>query len=336
MNGANPSVIVVAHANGIPSPANFALARQDMPTVPAGGAVVRVIYASVDPGMRGWVSIEKNYMTVPVGSVMRAPAVGEVIASDHPAYQTGDMVYGMFGWARFVAANPTDIYWRVDTALAPLPVWLGPLGVSGITAWIGYRHFGRPRGEETLLVTTAAGSVGSVVGQLADADGVRAIGVAGGADKADLATAEFGYAKVIDYHHTPDLRAALTAACPKGIDIFYDNVAGAQADAAFSLLNARARVIQCGSASISSWEPWPQGPRRERDLIVKRLSWHAFVVTDHADLFSIALAELKVLYRSGKLTSREHVLEGLAAAPGAIECLYSGSNVGKLCIKIDA
>jgi NADPH-dependent curcumin reductase CurA len=330
------SIHVASHANGIPAPENFAVAHHAVPALPAGGAVVRLAYASVDPGMRGWVSIEKNYMTVPVGTVMRAPGVGEVIASDNAAYQPGDMVYGMFGWATHFAAGPQDIYWKVDTTLAPLPAWLGVLGINGITAWIGYRHFGRPRPGDTMLVTTAAGSVGSVVGQLAAADWLDAVGVAGGADKALLAAGRFGYRQVIDYRATPDLAAAITAACPDGIDIFYDNVAGEQADAVFALLNPAARVVQCGSASIASWVPWPQGPRRERDMIVKRLSWYGFVVTDHKDLFPAALDELQTLYRSGRLVSHEDVLDGLEAAPGAIEYLYSGRNSGKLCIKINA
>jgi NADPH-dependent curcumin reductase CurA len=334
MTGPCTSVFVAAHANGIPATENFALANHAMPPLPEGGALVRIAYASVDPGMRGWVSIEKNYMTVPVGSVMRAPGVGEVIASDNAAYQPGDMVYGMFGWTTHFAAGAQDIYWKVDTGLAPRPAWLGVLGINGITAWIGYRHFGRPRAGETLLVTTAAGSVGSVVGQLAGTDGIHAVGIAGGADKARLATEKFGYLQVIDYRATPDLAAAISTACPDGIDILYDNVAGAQADMAFPLLNPAARVIQCGSASISSWVPWPQGPRRERDMIVKRLSWHGFVVTDHKDLFPAALDELQALYRTGALVSHEDVLGGLETAPRALEYLYSGRNTGKLCIRV--
>jgi NADPH-dependent curcumin reductase len=207
--------------------------------------------------------------------------------------------------------------------------------MNGITAWIGYRHFGKPKAGETLLVTTAAGSVGSVVGQLASGDGVRAIGVAGGAAKADLAKAKFGYEHVIDYHGTPDLATALRTACPEGVDIFYDNVAGTQADDVFPLLNPKGRVIQCGSASVSSWLPWPTGPRRERDMIVKRLSWHGFVVMDHADMFAVALADLSELYARSKLSMRTDIFEGLSNAPRAIAHLYSGRNSGKLVININ-
>jgi NADPH-dependent curcumin reductase len=334
MAKSNKCVVVKAHAIGIPGPENFEIIECPIPRLLPGGVLVRMLCASVDPGMRGWVSVEPNYMTIPVGTVMRAPGIGEVVESDHPNYSAGDLVYGMFGWAEWFAAEAKDIYWKIDTGIAPPPVWLGSLGINGITAWIGYRYFGRPKAGETLLVTTAAGSVGSVVGQLAKKDGVRAIGVAGGAAKAYLATAEFGYEQVIDYHGTPDLAAALRIACPEGIDIFYDNVAGTQADTAFPLLNPKGRVIQCGSASVSSWLPWPTGPRRERDMIVKRLSWHGFVVMDHADLFADALAELSELYADAKLCTRQDSLDGLENAPGAIQYLYSGMNTGKLSIKI--
>jgi NADPH-dependent curcumin reductase len=334
MAKSNECVVVKAHAIGIPGPENFEIVERSIPALPPGGVLVRMLYASVDPGMRGWVSVEPNYMTIPVGTVMRAPGIGEVVESDHPDCDVGDLIYGMFGWSEWFAAEAKDIYWKIDIGIAPPPVWLGSLGMNGITAWIGYRHFGSPKVGETLLVTTAAGSVGSVVGQLASGDGVRAIGVAGGAAKADLAKAEFGYEHVIDYHGTPDLATALRTACPEGIDIFYDNVAGTQADDIFPLMNPKGRVIQCGSASVSSWLPWPTGPRRERDMIVKRLSWHGFVVMDHADMFADALADLSELYAAGKLNTRQDSLNGLENASGAIQHLYSGANSGKLSIKI--
>jgi NADPH-dependent curcumin reductase len=330
----NKCVIVKAHAIGIPGPENFEILERPIPRLLPGGVLVRILYASVDPGMRGWVSVEPNYMTIPVGTVMRAPGISEIVKSDHPDFGVGDLVYGMFGWAEWFAAEAKDIYWKIDTGIAPPPVWLGSLGINGITAWIGYRHFGRPKAGETLLVTTAAGSVGSVVGQLAKKDGIRAIGIAGGAEKAAIAAADFGYEQVIDYRNSADLVAELNNICAKGIDIFYDNVAGQQADSAFPLMNPKGRVIQCGSASVSSWLPWPTGPRRERDMIVKRLSWHGFVVMDHADLFADALVELSELYADTKLFTRQDSLDGLEKAPGAIQYLYSGMNTGKLSIKI--
>lgn len=328
------AVIVSKHVDSIPQADSFELCRLDMPSLPAGGVLVRVLYASVDPAMRGWVSNEANYMTVPVGDVMRAHGVAEVIASDHPDYSAGDTVYGFFGWAEIYAAKPEDVWWKIDPDLAPLPAWLNTFGLNGVTAWIGLHQFGRPKAGQTLLVTTAAGGVGSAVGQLGRAAGMRTIGIAGGEDKARLAEAEFGYNQVIDYRGTDDLSAAIRQACPEGIDLYYDNVGGEQADMIFDQLNNGARIVQCGTASVPSWTPWPTGPRRERQVLVKRLSWNGFVAFDHADLFPQALSELGKLYQSGKLTGKEDVREGLASAPGAIAELYSGANKGKLCIRV--
>lgn len=334
MTNENRGVVVRAHGDGVPAPEWFELRPLPMPRIAAGGVIVRMLYASVDPAMRGWLSREANYLRVPIGEVMRAHGVGEVVESDHPAYAAGDLVYGFFGWATHYAAAAQDIWWKIDTAIAPEPVWLNLFGLNGLTAWIGFHHFGRPAAGETVLVTTAAGGVGSVVGQLAKAAGLRAIGVAGGVEKARLAEREFGYEHVIDYRATSDMEAAIAAACPEGIDLFYDNVGGAQADAAFRHMRSRGRIVQCGTASIPSWSPWPDGPRRERDVLVRRLSWAGFIAFDHADMFPGALARLVDLHRAGKLRSREEIWAGLDRAPHAIAALYRGANHGKLCIAI--
>jgi NADPH-dependent curcumin reductase CurA len=329
----NAQVIVVKRANGIPSPDVFELRDGPMPECPADGILVRVRYAAVDPGMRGWVSAEANYFTVPDGSVMQAEGVGEVIETRHTNWDAGDLVYGRFGWQQFAAATAANLYWRIDPAIAPPPVWLGTLGFNGITAWIGFRHLARPRSGETVLVTTAAGAVGSVVAGLARAHELTAVGITGGAHKVRRCRASLGYAVALDYKSEPDLTAAVRAACPRGIDVFYDNTAGSIADAVFPSLNRGARIIQCGTASIANWHPAPTGLRRERDLLVKRLSWHGFVVVDHADRFPAALLELTELYRRGQLDASTEILEGLAAAPGAIQHLYGGRNSGRLCIQ---
>jgi NADPH-dependent curcumin reductase CurA len=172
-----------------------------------------------------------------------------------------------------------------------------------------------------------------VVGQLAAAVDVRAVGLAGGPDKVARATARLGYAAAIDYRASGDLAAAIEVACPDGIDVFFDNTAGALADAIFPNLNTRARVIQCGTASVTNWLPPPQGQRRERDMLVKRLTWQGFVAFDHTDLFPKALTELRALHAAGKLVSHDQVLEGLYHAPGAIQMLYRGENQGRLSIR---
>jgi NADPH-dependent curcumin reductase CurA len=330
----NLTVRVRNRAAGIPGPENFDLTEEPTPICPSGGVLVRVLLAAVDPGMRGWLSKETNYLTVPDGAVMRAHGIGEVIESDCPQWRIGDTAFGWLGWQQIAAAPASDLLWKVDLACAPLPEWLSLFGLNGLTAWLGFEHFGRPVAGETVLVSTAAGAVGGVVGQLAAAAGLRAIGLTSGPDKVTLATTEFGYHTAIDYRAAgPDLRAQIAAACPQGIDIFFDNTAGPIADAVFPTLNTAARVIQCGTASVGSWLPVPQGPRRERDMLVKRLSWHGFVAFDHTSLFPRAQDRLQSLYAAGQLTARHEILEGLQHAPGAIRHLYAGHNTGRLCIR---
>jgi NADPH-dependent curcumin reductase CurA len=329
----NQVVRVLRRAAGIPGPEIFQLEAAPMPDCPAGGMVMRVLHAGVDPAMRGWLSAEKNYMTVPDGAVMRALCVGEIVQSLCADWPVGRLAYGWMGWCRFAAVMPADLLWAVDADVAPPAAWLNIFGLNGLTAWLGLRHFGRPRPGETVLVTTAAGAVGAVVGQLAAAHGLRPVGLTSTAEKVARATETLGYATAIDYRATGDrLADAVAAACPDGIDIFFDNTAGWLADAVFGRLNTGARVVQCGTASISSWLPPPTGPRRERDMLVKRLCWQGFVAFDHADLFPAALAELRALYAAGDLVSHDEVLHGLEHAPGAIRRLYEGDHLGRLSI----
>jgi NADPH-dependent curcumin reductase CurA len=291
-----------------------------------------VVVAAVDPAMRGWLSRERNYLTVEDGAVMRAEAIGEIIESRNPEWHVGEVVYGVFGWQQYAAARPDDLYWRIDPGFAPAEVWLGTLGLNGLTAWIGLLQVGRPRPGETVLVSTAAGAVGSVVAGLARARGLRCIGITQGAAKLLRCRETLGCAHAIDYTGA-DLPGAIAAACPGGIDVFFDNTAGAIADAVFPVLNRGARVIQCGSVAVPTWLPVPSGPRRERDMIVKRLSWQGFVVLDHRDAFPEALGDLKRLFAAGMLDAETEILDGLEAAPGALHYLYSGHNRGRLCVR---
>jgi NADPH-dependent curcumin reductase CurA len=339
MNFALPStrqikVHVTRRAAGIPGPENFELVEDEVPECPAGGVLVRVMLCAVDPAMRGWLSAEANYMTVPDGAVMRSHGVGEIIVSNSDKWRVGDHVFGWLGWQRFAALSESEILWHIDINLAPSVSWLSIFGLNGLTAWIGFSQLARPLPGQTILVTTAAGGVGSVVGQLANAHGVRAVGIAGGPQKISRAMSQFGFICAIDYHDkNKSLAAEIAAACPAGIDMFFDNTAGSLADAVFPYLNVGARIIQCGTAAISSWLPPPTGPRRERDMLVKRLSWQGLVAFDHAPSFPNALLALQDLYKAGKLVSHDEVLEGLQNAPGAIERLYRGENQGRLSIR---
>jgi len=329
----NLQVRLSVRADGIPTPGNFTLAEAPLASPPPGGALVRVLLATVDPAMRGWVSKEENYLTVATGEVMRAHGVGEIIESDNPAWAPGDHVYGWFGWQQFACARADELLWKVDLAAAPADAWLGILGLNGLTAWVGLNHLARGKAGETIVVSTAAGGVGGAVGQLAKALGMRAIGLTGSDDKVALACDEFGYSEAINYKSCDDLRTRLVSALPDGAHVFFDNTGGSISDAAFTCLATGGRIIQCGTASTSTWIPLPEGPRRERDMLVKRLSWQGLVVFDHVALFPEALGDLTCLYTAGTLRSRSQILDGLEQAPGSIAMLYRGENTGRLLVR---
>ncbi|EGB07336.1 hypothetical protein AURANDRAFT_59128 [Aureococcus anophagefferens] len=293
--------------------------------------------------MKGWISTVQNYASVPTGDTMFAFGVGEVVASALDGVAVGALVAGRTGWQEYGAApriaDPAEPLFRVvDEATAPPSLALGVLGINGLTAYLGLREVGRPKAGETVLCSTAAGAVGaarrSAVGQLAKRAGCRAVGVAGGAAKAALCVDAFAYDACVDYKATGDLGAAVAAACPDGIDVFYDMVGGDQLDAVAPLLNVGARVVVVGTAGTAAWSPPPRGLRLERHLLVKRASMAGFLVFDHAAAFPAALDDLARLVADGSLVHREEVRRGLAAAPRALEDIYRGANAGKLIIAV--
>lgn len=328
----NRQVTVVRRATGIPTADVFAVVDADMPHCPDGGVLAEVLFASVDPGMRGWLSAEINYMTVPDGAVMKAQGVARLLESRAAGWSAGDLVYGWFGWQQYAAVAATNLLWKIDSGIAPPEAWLGELGLNGLTAWIGLKHLSSPKSGETIVVSTAAGGVGAIVGQLASDAGLRTVGLTSSPEKMALGLAEFGYDAMVDYR-APRFEATLAAACPDGVDVFFDNTAGAIADAVFPLMNRGARIAQCGTAAVEDWLTKPSGPRRERDMLVKRLRWQGFIVFDHNEAFDAAFADLKALYAAGRLVARHDILVGLDEAPTAIARLYAGQNLGRLMIR---
>jgi NADPH-dependent curcumin reductase CurA len=240
----------------------------------------------------------------------------------------------MFGWQRFAVSDGSNITRRVDETDLPLSAALGVLGLNGVTAYFGLLEIGQPKPGETVVVSTAAGAVGSCVGQIAKIKGCRAVGIAGGADKVAQCRSEFGYDDAIDYK-TADLDRDLARACPGGIDVYFDNTSGAISDAVLRRLNIGARVAICGTAALQSWAPWPDGPRVERHLLVKRARMQGFLVFDFQARYGEAVQQLAAWLREGRLAYREHILDGLEAAPDAIAMLYRGENTGKLLIRVD-
>jgi NADPH-dependent curcumin reductase CurA len=333
-NDVNRQVLLRARPDGIPQAEHFEIVERPLPALADGQVLVRNHYLSVEPAMRGWVSAVGNYAEpVPLGGVMRAIAAGRIVESRHADWRAGDLVTGMFGWQDFAAVDPKAIQNKVTAADLPLSAWLGVLGLNGLTAYFGLLDVGQPKAGETVVVSTAAGSVGSCVGQIAKIKGCRTVGIAGGGTKVALCRDAFGYDAAIDYK-TGDFDAALSVATPNGIDVYFDNTSGRISDAVLKRLNVGARVAICGTASVATWEPIPLGPRVERHLLVKRARMQGFLIFDYAARYADGLADLARWVRDGRIAYREDILVGIEHAPGSIAGLYRGDNLGKRLIRI--
>ncbi len=330
----NRQVILRSRPIGIPQAENFSIDESTIPAPGSGEILVRNHYLSVEPAMRGWVSDVGNYSApVAIGAVMRALAVGRIEASNMEGYAVGEFVKGMFGWQDYAVVTAAQIERKVPTDDLSITTSLGVLGINGLAAYFGLLDVGQPRGGETVVVSTAAGAVGSCVGQIANLQGCRSVGITGGAEKARLCEQAFGYAAAIDYK-AQNFEATLSQACPTGIDVYFDNTAGAISDVVLQLLNVNARVVICGTASVASWNPPPLGPRVERVLLTKRARMQGFVIFDYASRYGEALAALTPWVKQGLIRYREEILDGIEHAPDAIAGLYRGDNLGKRLIKI--
>jgi hypothetical protein len=329
----NRQVLLASRPEGIPEAHHFRIVETTIPTPGPGQVLVRNEYLSVEPAMRGWVSAVANYSEpVPVGGVMRSFAAGRVAASNAVELPVGTAVTGLFGWQEWAVADAAAAQ-PVDNLDLPLSTALGVLGINGVTAHYGLLRIGTPKAGETVVVSTAAGAVGSCVGQIAAISGCRTIGIAGGEKKRQLCLERFGYDVALDYR-AADFEAQLADACAKGVDVYFDNTAGPISDAVLRHLNVGARVVVCGTAAVASWQPTPQGPRVERQLLVKRARMQGFVIFDHPEHGAIARVDLARWLRDGRLQYMEDVLEGIASAPGAIASLYRGENLGKRLIRL--
>ena len=330
----NRQVLLKSRPAGIPQAENFEIVEAPTPQIADRQFLVRNEFLSVEPAMRGWVSAVANYsQPVGIGEVMRSFAAGTVLASKHPGFAEGDKVMGMLGWQQYAVSDGTNVTRKVKEADLPLSLSLGVLGLNGITAYFGLIDLGEPKPGDTVVVSTAAGAVGSAVGQIAKLSGCRTVGITGGPVKSKLCRDEFGYDAVIDYK-AGDVAKALKEACPRGVDVYFDNTAGAISDAVYAQLALGARVVVCGTASIASWDPWPQGPRIERHILVKRVRVSGLLIFDYAHRYEEAIARLADWVRAGKLTYREEISDGIEHCPGAIAELYRGENLGKKLIRL--
>ena len=330
----NRQVRLIARPDAIPQAQHFVIVETPLEPLGEGRFRIRNAFLSVDPAMRGWVSAVANYSR-PVGlnEVMRAFAVGEIVESRNPDWPVGLRVMGLFGWQDFCQSDGRDVVRVVRETDLPLSLSLGVLGLTGLTGYLGLTEIGQPKQGETVVVSTAAGAVGSVAGQVARLLGCRVVGITGGPAKVALCRERFGYDAVLDYRADTNLSAALAELCPDGVHVYFDNTAGPVSDAVLPHLAVGARIVVCGTASIAAWDPWPQGPRMERHILVKRARMQGFLFFDHAPQFERAAATLAEWIRAGRLHHEEEILDGLEAAPGAIARLYRGENMGKLLIR---
>lgn len=316
------------------SAANFKAVREPIPKPGPGEILVRQVYMSLDPAMRGWMDANPDSYVPPVelGETMRSMGVGIVEASNSPSLPVGTAISGMFGWTQFAIASEAEV-----TALpqgTPLELALAVLGLPGATAWYGLFEIGQPKAGETLLVSGAAGSVGSLVGQLAKAEGLRVVGTAGSDEKCRWLTEELGFDGAINYK-TQDLATTLKALAPNGVDIHFENVGGPVLQVALDHMNTGGRIVMCGLiAQYNAAGPVP-GPDLTR-IITKRLRMQGFVMTDHLHRFGEFAESLVAYLQNGKLRYRTHIEHGLESAPTAFLRLFDGSNRGKLMIEVSS
>jgi NADPH-dependent curcumin reductase len=332
----NAQCRLAARPEGLPKPTDWRIVEEPAAEPADRQFRVQLEYISVDPAMRAWMNPGRSSYVPPVeiDEVMRAGAIGRVIDSRNPDYGVGEHVYGAFGVQRYAVSDGAGVT-RVDTNAAPAPVHLGLLGISGLTAYFGVLDVGRPEAGQTVVVSGAAGSVGSIAGQIARIRGCRAVGIAGGEEKCRWLVDELGFAAAIDYK-AGDLRAELKANTPDRIDVFFDNVGGEVLDNVLMRLARGARVVLCGAISqYNATEP-PRGPANYMQLLVSRATMTGFVVTDFAERFAEGVSQLAEWWRSGELRSREEIVHGdVDQFPDVLLRLFRGENTGKLMLALD-
>lgn len=337
-------VVLAARPQGAPKETDFRYENADMPSPGAGEILVRVIWLSLDPYMRGRMDESKSYAkAVEIGEAMEGGCVAEVIESKHPKFAQGDIVEGRFGWQTHAVSDGEGVR-KLDPSVAPISTALGVLGMPGITAYVGLNTHGRPKEGETLVVGAATGAVGSLVGQLAKAQGLRVVGVAGGAKKCAFAVDELGFDACLNHRAANDastLRKQIAAQCPDGVDIYFENVAGKTVEAVVPLMNVWGRIPVCGMISLYSAAGAeaaiadnPAFPQVWRTILVNRLAVRGFIIFDHFDQYPQFLKDVGPLVADGTIHYRETIAEGLENAPTAFMGLLQGDNFGKQLVAV--
>lgn len=325
---------LVARPVGLIKESDFGWYEEPIPTLGEGKFLIRNIYLSLDPANRGWVREVKSYIPpVAIGEVMRGITIGVVEQSHHADFQAGDIVQGILGWQEYAVTDGVGITRLPRDPVLPLTAFLGLFGIIGPTAYFGLLDIGNPKAGETLVVSAAAGAVGSLVGQIGKIKGCRVVGIAGTNEKCHWITEELGFNTAVNYK-TESIGESLKTHCPDGIDVYFDNVGGEILDAVLSLINLRARIVICGTISqANATEPVP-GPYNFRNILTQRARIEGFIVLDYVDRFQEAIEDLRRWLAEGNIQYRVDLVDGLENAPRAINKLFDGSNKGKLIIKV--
>jgi NADPH-dependent curcumin reductase CurA len=335
MNEINHQVRLAARPSGLPQASDWSMTEEPVPTPGLGELVVAISHISLDPAMRGWMNAGASYIDpVEIGEVMRAGAVGRIVASEHSGFAVGEHVYSAFGVQEYALSDGNGVM-KIDPALAPLPCYLGTLGMTGMTAYFGLFDTAKMKESDTVVVSGAAGAVGMAVGQMAKIKGAaRVVGIAGGEGKCSWLVDELGFDAAIDYKRE-DVRRALRTAAPNGVDVYFDNVGGEILDAVLTRLARGARIVICGAVSQYNTTEAVRGPSNYLSLLVARASMTGMVVFDYAPRFGQAAAEIAGWMQEGRLISREHIVEGgVSAFPETLLKLFTGENVGKLLLRV--
>jgi NADPH-dependent curcumin reductase CurA len=335
MSTMNRQILLAARPVGFPKESDFNLVESPVPTPGEGQILVRSIYLSVDPYMRGRMNDVKSYAApVPIGGVMGGGAVAKVVQSNNPAFNEGDIVEGMFGWQEYAVSDGQGVR-KIDPALAPISTALGVLGMPGLTAYFGLLEIGNPQPGETVVVSGAAGAVGSLVGQIAKIKGCRVVGIAGADDKIAYLTDELGFDGAFNYKTASDYYEKLKELCPKGIDVYFDNVGGEITDAVFRLINTKARISICGQISQYNLEKPEMGPRLIlTSLLVRQARAEGFLVFQFVDRYPQGITQMAQWLREGKLKYKEDIEEGIENTPRAFIAMLKGRNTGKQLVKV--
>lgn len=330
----NHKFLLAARPVGMPKRTDWTYTEESVAEPKEGELLVKLLYISLDPAMRIWIKDVHSYMPpVGIGEVMRALGVGVVTASRNPRFAVGDHVSGLLGVQEYALTDGKGVT-KVDVRLAPLPKYLSVLGMTGMTAYFGLLDTGQPKAGDTVVVSAAAGAVGSVVGQIAKIKNCRVVGIAGGAEKCRYIVSELGFDAAIDYK-SEDVSRSLRKHCPEGIDLYFDNVGGSILDAALAQIKLRARIVICGAISQYNNDGPIAGPSNYLSLLMNRATMKGTLVLDYVDRYAQAGAEMAGWMAAGKLKSREDIVEGLATFPETLLKLFKGENSGKLMLKVN-